>query len=437
MKKVIINNIKIINIIIYILINLALIALSIAYNNLNVSMVILSLVITLVVSPYIRALISGLLNIKLRKKLIYGLKNCDFSSYILELEKELKITNPNKQRYYKLKYLLIVANIFQYGQTKKLKQELKEFPIEKLNKKELLAYNNILIIFLANEKRINEAYYLLNNLRINYPRTKLNDLEQGIILMSDEPVNQESNLLKIVRHTKEGYKYNYVGSVYNLGSYYYKMKDYEKAYACFKYASDNSNKTYISKAIKNKLKISESKSPKLSNLYNEININKFGNNNKKYIISYIRLFILLLIFILFFHKYYLINKESYIENKALPTYIENICPISKNKSQFASITNIKNIYNTDETCQYNISYIKFNSTAQYNQIIEYLRHTYNLKVTDKSSYFTKTYITMESNRGLNKYYSKLYIKSNILIYAVGKDNDKEKIEQIINDLSNY
>lgn len=436
MKKIIVNNIKIVYILIYILIDLSLIAISLAYNNLNVSMIILSLMITFVISTYIKAILDDLLNFKIRKNLIYGLKNCDFSSYILELEKELNITKPTNKRYYKLKYSLIFANMFQYGQTKKLKQELREFPIEKLDKQELLAYNITLITFLANEKRINEAYSLLNNLRLNYPRANLSNLEQGIILMSDELVNQESNLLKKVHQTKDDYKYNYIGSICNLGTYYYKMKDYEKAYACFKYVNDNSNKTYISKDIKNELKISKSKSSKLSSLYNDININKFGNNHKKYIKSYIRLIILFIIYAIVFHKYYLINKESYIENKTIPTYIENICPINQNKNQLAIATDIKNVYNTDETCQYNISYISFNGKAQYNQIIKYLSYKYNLKVTNKNSRFGKNYITMESNSGLNKYYSKIYIKRNILIYAVARDSEREKIDQIINDLSN-
>lgn len=257
--------------------------------------------------------------------------------------------------------------------------------------------------------------------------------------MSEEPVNQENALLKITKDNKKNYKYNYVGSVCNLGTYYYKIKDYEKAYACFKYVNDNSNTIYLAKSIKQELKISKSKASRMSNLYNEINIDKFGNNMKNTIITYIRSLAWIIIIIILFHKYYTINKQVHpnIATKDFVTYMEDICPVSSDKNNIQNFTDIKNIYSTDENCEYDVNYIKFKNKAQYKQVVDKLRYTYNLKIKDKSTNLNTGYITLESNQSLNKYYAKIYIQNNILIYIVGKDNAKEKIEQIINNLSNY
>lgn len=67
MKRKIVNNIKIINIIICLIVLLALITILLIFDNFNIQMFILALLMTIIIFHYVSALNNDLLNIKLTK----------------------------------------------------------------------------------------------------------------------------------------------------------------------------------------------------------------------------------------------------------------------------------------------------------------------------------------------------------------------------------
>lgn len=154
MKKIIVNNIKIFKVIACVLWGLISIPIIDRFSGFLTQLFLFFISIGSMSIIYL--LIDNKLNQKINKKLVYSLNNCDFSPYIKEIEKELKIINKNKspKRYYNLKFLLMFANIYQYGLSDNIIKEYKKFPSNKLDKYDYERYNQELILILAKEQKI-------------------------------------------------------------------------------------------------------------------------------------------------------------------------------------------------------------------------------------------------------------------------------------------
>lgn len=432
MRRIVINNIKILKLIIYIL--WGIISLPLVFIFKGFFEEILFFAIFVLGIYIISFILNNIINRKINKIFNYSLSFCDFIPLIKELENEISIINikKNSDRYYHLKLTLLMVNIYQYGLSEKNIKEFKKIDTSNLNKKDLILYNQQLILIYAKENNFEEAYSLFNSLVSMYPHKDFNLVRELLVLRSNEEKEQEAFFSTQVSKDKKSYKYNYISSVFNLGRYYYKIGKYDKSCTCLEYVRRNANNTYFSKEsimLMKEMNIN----PSLENVIDcDINVIKYGNPGLVY--GCVKILIYFVFIILFLFNVYIVGKIGYADKNEFVKYMDNICPV---KVQELNINNdIKVNVNlvTDDDCKYTVRYMECDDERIYDYVVDNVTSNYNLGIVEKYSSFSEKSVIFEGNYNGDKYYSKIFFADGIMLYAIGNNSYKNEINDIFDSL---